>query len=281
MAYFSGFIATPTKIRNFLECPRKFFFYHVNPETKRLFPEKPYFTLGHHVHDALRDFFAQDPDSRSEDLLLQLLETAWETQTGAAGGFKTLEEENESKERGRAMLKRFLETENWKIKPHYLPEKEGDLPGYQQAPVEAGLAFGGIVDRIDEESDGTLHIIDYKTGKNDEPDEWQLPMYAVMVSRVYGREVGRTSYLMLEHGTHHTTEVTIQGNLETLKRVREVVAQIPRSKVMADFVCRMGENCRHCNYLLELGFDPKTGKKIEEKKEEKEQERLFSDDLPF
>ena len=281
MAYFSGFIATPTKIRNFLECPKKYFFYHVNPQTKRLFPEKSYFTLGHHVHNTLRDFFVQEANARTEEMLMGLFETAWQSQVGIAGGFKTPQEETEFKERGVAMLKRFLETENWTVTPRYLPEKEGEFPGYQQATVDSELAFGGIVDRIDEEPDGSLHIIDYKTGRNDDPDEWQLPMYAVLVSRMYGRAVGKTSYIMLEHGKRHTTEVTIEGNLEVIRKVKEVITKIPKSKLLSDFTCHLGESCRHCNYLVELGFDPKTGEKIKEVKEEKAQEQLFSADLPF
>lgn len=277
MFYSSGFIVTPTKVRNFLECPRKYYFYHVNPETKRLFPEKHYFTLGHHVHNTLRDFFLISPDGRTPEKLLELLEAHWQTHTGAEAGFKVPEQEAEAKDRAVTMLKRFLETENWRGKPHYLPEKEGDFPGYQQAPIESGLLFGGIVDRIDEEPDGALHIIDYKTGKGDEPDEWQLPMYAVMVGRLHNRAVGRTSYIMLEYGKRYTQEISIQGNLETIRKVKEVIARIPKSKLMQDFVCRLGDACSHCNYLLELGFDPKTGKK----KGATTQQEIFSNDLPF
>lgn len=175
------------------------------------------------------------------------------------------------------MLKKFIEIENWHTRPTYLPEKEGDFPGYQSVLIEPGLIFGGIVDRIDEDPDGALHIIDYKTGKGDEPDEWQLPLYAVMVGRLFNRAVGRTSYIFLEHGKRHTESVTIEGNLGIIKRVKDVVSQIPKSTKLEDFNCRLGDGCFHCNYLLELGFDPKSGKKLESKTSES----LFSNDLPF
>lgn len=277
MAFTPGFHATPTKIRNFLECPRRYFFYHVNAETKRLYPEKSFFTLGHHVHETLRDFFAIEPQDRSEETLFELLESSWEKHTGNKAGFKDTEDEKANKDRAISMLKQFLTTENWRIKPFYLPEKEGDFPGYQSVLIEPGLIFGGIVDRIDEDPDGSLHILDYKTGKGDEPDQWQLPLYAVMVGRLLNRSVSRTSYLFLEHGKRLTEDVTIPGNLSLIKRVKDIVSQIPKTTKIEDFNCRLGDGCFHCNYLLEIGYDPKTGKKLETKP----QETLFSDDLPF
>lgn len=195
--YFSGFIATPTKIRNFLECPRKYWYYHINAETKRLYPEKSYFTLGHHVHNALRDFFTTPAADRSKEQLLQLLEDQWKSKTGTAAGFTTSEIEAESKSHAISMLKLFLATEDWRVTQVYLPEKAGDFPGYKQIQIDNSLAFGGIIDRIDENPDGTLHIIDYKTGKGDEPDEWQLPIYAVLMGRGMNRIVGNISYIFL------------------------------------------------------------------------------------
>lgn len=276
--YFPGFIATPTKIRNFLECPRKYWYYHINPETKRKFPEKSYFTLGQHVHTALRDFLTVPSSNRKPEMLLEFLESAWRSKNGTAGGFRTQEEENLARQRAVSMLERFLARENWRVSPFLLPEKEGEIPGYKQVELSKDLAFGGIIDRMDKDEDGNLHIIDYKTGRGDEPDKWQLPMYAVLMSRKLNTFVGRISYLFLEKGTTHTEEITIDKNLDTMERVEDVVAKIPKSKLKEDFVCPQGDNCRHCEYLRELGYDPKTGLKLDAPKEPSDP---YSPDLPF
>ena len=276
--YFPGFIATPTKIRNFLECPRKFWYYHINPETKNKQAERSYFTLGHHVHSALDNFFKTPLEMRKKEMLITEFNKAWESHHGPTAGFKTPEEEKEAKERGEAMLKRFLEKEDWHAVPISLPETSSMIPGYQQVGIDKELAFGGVIDRLDKDADGVLHIIDYKTGKSDKGDEWQLSLYAVLVGRLLKTFVGRTSYLFLDHDKRETRENSIEDNLETIKRVSEVVAQIPKSKLKEDFVCKDGEDCRHCNYLLEIGYDPKTGQKLDDATAPQED---APPDLPF
>lgn len=193
----------------------------------------------------------------------------------------TEEEEQMNKERAVKMLRSFFEWEDWQAKPYYLPRKEDKIPGYHSAKIEPLLTLGGAVDRIDEEPDGSLHVVDYKTGKGDDPDELQLPIYAIVVSRAHNRAVSKMSYLMLEHGKRYTESVTIEGNMATLRRVKEIIAKIPTSTRREDYVCPAGDNCRHCEYLLELGFDPKTGKKVGGNGGGKSEEQLFSSDLPF
>lgn len=260
--YFSGFVVTPTKVHYYLECPRKYWYYYINGETKYQQAEKGYFTLGEHVHDALREFFAIPPTLRVPEKLFELLDNRWATKNGLAGGFTTPENEEEAKRRAVVMLQRFLEKEDWRMEILQLPVEEGRIQGYRYAAVSNELAIGGVVDRIDRDPDGRLHVIDYKTGKNDEPDNWQLPMYAVLIGRLFGESVGRTSYLFLEHGRRHTEEISIRANVDTIKRVIDVVSRIPRSKNKEDFVCPQGDHCRHCDYLYEIGFDPVTGQKV-------------------
>lgn len=277
-SYFSGFIATPSKIREFLECPRKYWYFYINPATKHKQPEKSYFTLGHDVHSALDTFFKIPVEIRKKDMLLKEFNKIWESHTGKYVGFKTKDEEAEFKVRGDNMLKRFLEYEDWHISPLEIPGDDSFIPGYRTVGVDKGLAFGGVIDRLDKEADGFLHVVDYKTGKSDVPDDWQLPMYAVLAGRLLNSFVGKTSYIFLDHGKRVTKENSIEDNLDIIKRVTAVVEKIPKTKNKEDFVCKDGESCRHCNYLSELGYDIKTDKwtdAIENVDDEK------TSDLPF
>lgn len=276
----SRFYISPTKLKVFLNCPREYWFRYENPETEGKQPEKSYFTLGHHVHDTLRDFFDIEPTDRTENTLLHLLEANWKTNTGKAAGFLTPEQEEEALGRAKKMLNLFLETENWRVKPYYLPPKRkpGEkFSGYISVPINDGVYLGGVIDRVDEE-DGKLHVVDYKTGRGDEPDEWQLPMYAVLMGRYKQRPIEKTSYLFLEYGKRHPDDINPQKNADTIMRVLDVVAKIPKTGNKEDFVCKDGDECRHCNYLLEIGFDPKTGLKLDH---EEAPADPYSPDLPF
>lgn len=262
---------SPSKIKTFLECPEKYWWLYVNPETRGKQPEYSYWTLGHHVHAAMRDFFAAQPSERSKKVLLDHFNRHWQTKRGTAGGFKSEEEEAAFRTRGENMLGKFLKEEDWQAKPLMISPQEG----FQKAVVLPGLIFVGVIDRVDEEPGG-LHIIDYKTGKSEADDPWQLPMYAVMVGKLLERHVGKTTYHFLESGKKLTNQISIQDNVSTLERVRQVVDKIPKTDQKGAFVCRLGDECHHTDYLLELGIDPKAYRQ--------EQTRIkieASDDLPF
>lgn len=67
--------------------------------------------------------------------------------------------------------------------------------------------------------------------------------------------------MILHHGKRHTEEVSIAKNVEIINKVRELVSKIPKSKTKDEFICPDGSRCNHCNYLLEVGFDPLTAEK--------------------
>lgn len=241
---------SPYKLNLYLECPRHYWWHYINPSTKNRFPERPYFTMGDHVHNALKHFFNLPSEERSKTALLSLLEDHWQKKTGPRAGFRSPKQEAEYKERAQLMLSAFYDRENTTVKPLWASDK------LISVGVGETLSFMGKIDRVDKEPDG-LHIIDYKTSKEEREDEWQLPMYAVLARRHFNKPVVKLSYLFLETGSWISMPANQAREGWVIGRVQQIVDAMPHVSEKSAWVCPDGEACTHCDYLRELGLDPK------------------------
>ncbi len=243
------FTISPYKLNLYLECPRHYWWNYINAETKSLQPLRGYFTMGDHVHNALKHFMGILPEKRTKQMLLGMLEFQWQKRHGPAGGFRTAEEERDYKERAQRMLSAFFDREDMTIRPLWASDK------LITTGVSETLSFMGKIDRVDEESDG-LHIIDYKTSKEEREDRWQLPMYAAMAKRFFNKPVARLSYLFLETGTWLSVPANPAREAWTIAQVEQIVQSMPHSSEREAWSCPDGDACTHCNYLKEFGIDP-------------------------
>src|SRR3989344_3052684 len=173
-----------TSISLFLKCPRAYYLGSVykRPETgRRMGFIKPALALGQAVHETLEALSDLPVEKRFEKPLPERFEESWRKVSGRKGGFDTKEEENEYKERGLGMIKRVSEkpgillNKAVKIK---MPDSSFPLPHFLFSEKE-NLILCGKIDWLEylPESD-SIHIVDFKTGKNDEKEEsLQLPIY--------------------------------------------------------------------------------------------------------
>ena len=246
------FFASPYKLSMFLECPRKYWYYYINEETKYKQPQYPYFTMGEHVHNALKNFFRLNPDLRTREKLLNLLTTFWGTKCAAEGGFESVDHEEGYKKRAVKMLENFYDKEDIKAEP--IIWFSSSNPKVEVKPL---LLFTGVFDRIDHLSSEALHVIDYKTGKEDAVDDnnLQLPMYALMADKIYRLPVKKVSYLNLASGNWNTKDLDGGYKLDIIAKVDGIVSKIPKNLDMGAFVCKYGNRCYHCDYLEDLGFN--------------------------
>ena len=151
--------------------------------------------LGSNVHAALRDWFRLPRAERTWERMLELYRAAWRTNMPAFRA-RSRDELREFGERGKAMLRRFV------------AETPADL---EPVAIEkwVGLDFGdlevkGKVDRVDLLPDGSLRVVDYKTGKfprdpeQVRADDLAAAVYAGGASRDFvGAPVGAIEYLYL------------------------------------------------------------------------------------
>src|SRR6185369_14643686 len=106
---------------------------------------------------------------------------------------------------------------------------------------EPGVTLFGRLDRLDEEPDGTLHIIDYKTGtQHEEIDPKQLIFYALLVEAKLHRAVSKASFWYLDDGSNWTTDFSDEDK----RRARqELLATVQAMESIRDFPPTIAPHC--------------------------------------
>ena len=118
---------------------------------------------------------------------------------------------------------------------------------FHEAPAGEGIVLMGRIDRIDRLDDGSLHVIDYKTGRvPDESDASQLLLYALILSRILDWPVSRASYVYLEDCVWDTHPIEDEDVDESRKKVVEVADQI---QAETEYRESLGPLCRFCDFL--------------------------------
>lgn len=202
-----------TSLNDFEKCKQLYFLRNLYRDTKygngfRIQVASPYLSLGEAVHDAIENFVTRyDTLQRTKDNLMYEYKRGWSLKPGRIGGFKDDSSEKEFKERGEAMLERFLKNEHYsKGKPIQVNFPKLALIGQDDAVLV------GNFDWLEETEDG-LHILDFKTGKEESENSLQLPIYALLAEYNLKKPVKKVSYWYLDRDAE-----PIEKNLPDLKK---------------------------------------------------------------
>lgn len=186
---------SPSRLKTFFDCPRKYEFSVV-----RKLPTlpSPHFDLGTNVHAALRDWLGLRPSQRTRENLIEFHRAAWRKNRPAFAN-RSRDELRTWGERGNAMLLRYADA----VAPDLEPVMIEKLVSADYGDV----VVGGRVDRVDELPDGSLRVIDYKTGKFPKSparfreEDLAAPVYARATSGAFaGTPVSEVELQYLESG---------------------------------------------------------------------------------
>lgn len=228
-----------SSISDFLTCPRAYFLRNVykDPLTgHKITITAPALSLGQAVHEVLERLSTLPSSERLKTDLLKKFDEAWNKIAGIKGGFKNTVQENEYKDRGVAMIKiviknpRFIEKKAVKIK------SDINLPNYFLSE-EDNIILCGKIDWLNyNEDNDSVHIVDFKTGKNEESsDSLQLPIYSLLVKNTQKRKVDGASYWYLE--TDKVIEKKLPNENEAFEKVFEIAKRISLARKLDHFVC--------------------------------------------
>ena len=256
-------IYSPYKLGMFAQCPKEYHFYYLDPnycQLKNDLKKDPrniwkFHTLGKAVHNAITLFYHLPPEKRTEKNLLESLKKTWQSEVywdkepplGKWGGFETVEEERASYREALLMLKSFLKMAEIEPEIEYLPTHDfrHSIDDYKKliTPLNADFDLSGQFDLITREVEGALHIIDFKTGKSDRGDTFQLRFYKVLAEANFEKPVVKASFYFL--GTGHKESFDLGG--EEVEEIREeILEKIKEIKATRSFFARPGKLCKFC-----------------------------------
>ena len=286
-------IYSPSKLGLFEKCPKSYQFNYLDPIYSKMksdlnkMPENifSFFTLGRAVHNAITLFFHAQEEERSWENLKNTLKVTWTSEAqrnkkmplGKWGGFKSIEQEREAYNQALLMLKNFFSMQIKDSKIVYLPTSDirHSIKDYQDliTPINEDFDISGKFDLITENEDESLHIIDFKTGKNEDSDSFQLKFYKVLAEEKFKKPASKASFFFLRSGSRKEFELDAQDT-DDLKS--EIIKKIDLINQTKEFKPKPSNFCKFCIFKT---FCPEKEKVKEFTKEIKEED--YADDLPF
>ena len=232
------FEASPFNLNMFQQCPRQYKFQYVDRLGDIYRKSRPYFTMGDHVHAALKDFLSVVPISeRNLTKLEDLLREKWRRNRK---GFNSREDEKRWGEKALNQLRWFVQNQDISVTPFMIENNH-------RAELTDNILLKGRIDRVDKEADGSLHIIDYKTGKmSAEINQIQLHIYALILSKKQDLPPRKASYLYLEAGKLQTIELTAADLAQATSYVIDMVDKICTER---EYTATPNIYCWNCDFL--------------------------------
>ena len=233
-----------SSIADFLKCPRLYFLRNVykNEKGRKINIASPSLSLGIAVHETLEGLSKYKAEERFKKSLVESFENEWEKVSGKQGGFKTEQEEKEAKERGRNMIIRVANNPGLLArKTVKLPPTRNGMPPNFFLSAEENIILNGKIDWLEYiESDDSIRVIDFKTGKNEEKDgSLQLPIYLLLLNNLQKRKVSGVAYWYLDRDIEPVS-VKLPDYKEAFNDVLCIAREIKNAREQKEFNCPKG-----------------------------------------
>ena len=232
------FYLSPSSIAVFKQCRQRYKFLHIDKLGDKYGKPRPYFTMANHVHAALKEFLSLQPVRlRTTATAEELLRKNWQRYHL---GFRDKDDELRWVEKAMAQLRSFVSNQDVGAQPIMMEE-------LVEAEINTGLVLRGRIDRVDKQPDGSLHIIDYKTGNTAGEIDWeQLELHALILSKRLTWPVSKISYLYLGNSTMKSTAISVDDLRQVHWRVLTTANKIRQEK---EFHPSPSPWCGNCDFI--------------------------------
>jgi ATP-dependent DNA helicase UvrD/PcrA len=225
-----------TAVSTYETCPLQFKFEREWKLSRQLHAAVQY---GAAMHRVLRTYYDSVRLGRSkpDDELLQRFR-----EDLASSGIQDNYQRDLYLQQGVQHLKDFLAATHSAPKPEVLHTEE-----WFDVEV-AGTNVAGRIDRMDRLPDGSVAIVDYKTGKarsqEDADESLQLSIYAMAAQQKWGYRVGELAF----HNLEGNVAVVSRRAEFQLEQARERVQAVARGIAAGDFEPDPGFHCNFCAF---------------------------------
>jgi len=240
-----------SSIGDFLKCPRAYYLHnmHRTKDNRKISTVSPALSLGTAVHETLEGLAKYKVEDRFTKSLLDTFEENWKKVSGKIGGFKTIKEEADAKERAKVMIERVVKN------PGPLLNKTLKLKGEESETLpnfflseEENIILCGKIDWLEYiEASDSVRVIDFKTGKNEEgSDSLQLPIYVLLLNALQKRKVTGAAYWYLDHADEPSI-VALPEVAASREKVLSIAKKIKSAREVGRFECPRGiQGCFSC-----------------------------------
>ncbi len=229
---------SPSSISAFHQCRQRYKFLYIDKLGDKYGKPRPYFTMANHVHATVKDFLRLQPvQLRTVANIEKLLQHNWQRYRV---GFRDNKDEMRWREKAVAQLKGFID--NYDVTVHPLMMEE-----FMEVEITRGLRLRGRLDRVDREPDGSLHIIDYKTGNMPPEVDWtQLELHALILSKHAQQPISKVSYLYLRPSIMQSIPISVERLFRVHWELLNTAKKISREQ---KFRPNLGLWCGNCDFI--------------------------------
>lgn len=234
---------SPTKISTYLACPTKYYWTYIDPRGRYYIRSKSYYSFGSSLHAVLQRFHdSKDTGVQTSAEAVSALEESW-----IDAGYESPQEMAEALGAGKDLLLGYLEAyEGREIVGETLYVEK--MFRHDLGP----FILIGRVDRVDQLPDGSLEIVDYKSGRmevcaDDIRNDLAMSCYQLLLRKHHPDQEVRASILALRTGASATYAMTEQELAEFEWALQELGQQI-LAHDSADHVPTSKKLCDGCDF---------------------------------